>query len=406
MTALTQGDGNAFPVPRECPFSAPGRYGDMRARGASEVVLPTGRRAWVVSGYRDVRALLADRRLSSDVRLANFPALVAGEQEVAARNPPFIRTDPPEHTAHRRMLLPEMTVRKARAMRRSVQRIVDERIDDLLRDGPPVDLLTQFAHTVSSTVMCEMIGVRRSSPWFRRITGALGSQQIGGGASTASSAEEGLDALFEVLDALVTERERAPGEDLLSRLVADRLHTGQVTRDALLRTVGITIVAGRETTTNQIGLSVLALLDDDRRLFQQLHADHSLLPNAVEELLRALSVGDSIALRVATEDIRVGDVTIPAGDGVIPLLAGANHDPQVFADPDQIDLRREYKPHVAFGFGIHQCVGQNIARMELQVALGTLVDRIPGLRLAAPLPNLRFKHDGVAFGPEQVPVTW
>ncbi|WP_430785152.1 cytochrome P450 [Actinoplanes sp. G11-F43] len=379
----------------------------MRAGGGvSRVMLPTGRQAWVVTGYADVRALLADRRLSADVRHANFPALADGEQEVGSRTRPFIRTDPPEHTAHRRMLLPEMTVRKARAMRRPVQRIVDERVDELLRHGPPVDLLTQYAHAVSSTVMCEMIGVRRTDPFFRRITGVLGSQQIGGGASDAGTATEGLDALFDVFDALVTDREGDLGDDLLSRLIADQLHTGAVTRDDLLATVAITVVAGRETTTSMIGLGVLALLDDDRRLWKQLDADPTLIPAAVEELLRALSVGDSIALRTATEDIEVGGVVIPAGDGVIPLLAGANHDPAVFADPSVIDFRRAGRTHVGFGYGVHQCVGQNLARIELQIALGTLIDRIPGMRLDVDPSDLVFKHDGIAYGPDRVPVTW
>lgn len=396
-----------FPMPRGCPFSEPEGYARLREQGpVARVALPTGKHAWVVTGHQDVRNLLADRRLSADVRHPNFPALVEGEQEVGARTRPFIRTDPPEHTEHRRMLLPEMTVRKARAMRRSVQRVVDERVDELLRHGPPVDLLTQFAHAVSSTVMCEMIGVRRSDPWFRRITGALGSQQIGGGGSSAESAAQGLDALFEVFDGLVAERERALGEDLLSRLIADRLHTGQVEREDLLATVAITVVAGRETTTNMIGTSVLALLDDDRALFEQLLAEPALLPAAVEELLRALSVGDTIALRVATEDVEVGGAVIPAGDGVIPLLAAANHDPSVFEEPGRIDFRRARSPHVAFGYGIHQCVGQNLARVELEIALGTLVDRIPTLRAATPVASVRFKHDSVAFGPEGVPVTW
>ncbi|GAB7045058.1 cytochrome P450 [Catenuloplanes indicus JCM 9534] len=396
-------DMRAFPIPRSCPFSAPREYAEMPAE---KVLLPTGRPAWVVTGYEAVRALLADRRLSADVRHANFPALADGEQEVGARTRPFIRMDPPEHTAYRRMLLPEMTVRKARAMRRPVQRIVDERVDELLRHGGPVDLLTQFAHAVSSTVMCEMIGVRRADPWFRRITGALGSQQIGGGGSDARTATEGLDALFDVFDGLVTARERDLGDDLLSRLIADQLHTGAVSRDDLLATVAITVVAGRETTTSMIGLSVLALLDDDRRLWKQLDGDPALLPAAVEELLRALSVGDSIALRTATADIEVGDVVIPAGDGVIPLLAGANHDPAVFADPAVIDFTRDRRTHVAFGYGVHQCVGQNLARVELQVALGTLIDRIPGMRLDAEISALSFKHDAIAYTPDRVPVTW
>ncbi|WP_186781638.1 MULTISPECIES: cytochrome P450 [unclassified Streptomyces] len=397
---------HAFPMARGCPFGPPGEYAELRERGpVSRVTLPTGRRAWVVTGYQEVRSILADPRISADIRHPNFPALVAGEQEVGARTRPFIRMDPPEHTRFRRMLLAEMTVRKARGMRRDVQRIVDERIDELLAGGPPVDLVTHFAHTVSSTVMCELIGVRRSDPWFRRVTGTLGSQVFGGGASTAEGAAEGIGALSSVVDGIITEREAAPGDDLLSRLTTQRLHTGEVSREELITTIAILVVAGWETTTNQIALSVLALLEHPH-LIAQLRADQSRFPAAVEELLRVLSVGDSIALRTATEDIHFGEHVIRKGDGVIPLLAAANHDDTAFPSPEKIDLERKGKQHVAFSYGVHQCVGQNIARLELVTAISTLLDRVPTLRAAAPLHAVRFRHEGIAFGPEQVLVTW
>ncbi|MDT0269019.1 cytochrome P450 [Streptomyces sp. DSM 44915] len=397
-----------FPIPRDCPFTAPAAYRELRAAGpVTRVTLPTGRPAWVVTGHHEVRAVLADPRVSADIRHPNFPALVEGEQEVGARARPFIRMDPPEHTRFRRMLLAQMTVRKARRMRRDIQRIVDERVDELLAFGPPTDLVRHYAHTVSSTVMCELVGVRRTDPAFRRITGALGSQVFGGGASTAAGASAGIGALSAVVDDVVGERAAAaePGDDLLGRLVVEQLRPGQVSREELVTTLAILIVAGWETTTNQIALSVLALLHQPE-LLRALRADHTLLPAAVEELLRALSVGDSIALRTATEDLVVGGQTIPAGDGIIPLLAAANHDPKVFRAPETIDLGRAEKQHVAFSYGVHQCVGQNIARLELNVAIGTLLDRIPTLRPAVPLAEVGFRQDGIAFGPEQVLVTW
>ncbi|SOD62663.1 Cytochrome P450 [Streptomyces zhaozhouensis] len=396
----------AFPVPRGCPFAAPESYREWREKGpVTRVTLPTGRAAWVVTGYHEVRAVLADPRVSADVRHPNFPALVEGEQEVGARARPFIRMDPPEHTRFRRMLLAEMTVRKARRMRRDIQRVVDERVDELLAFGPPADLVRDFAHAVSSTVMCELVGVRRADPAFRRVTGTLGSQVFGGGASTAQGASEGIGALSSVVDDLVAERAARPGEDLMSRLVAEQLTPGLVTREELVTTLAILIVAGWETTTNQIALSVLALLRHPG-LWERLRADFSLLPGAVEELLRALSVGDSIALRTATEDLDIGGQVIPAGEGIIPLLAAANHDPAVFEEPGNIDFDRAEKRHVAFSYGVHQCVGQNIARLELNVAVGTLVDRVPTLRSAVPWEEIRFRHDGIAFGPERLPVTW
>ncbi|ONK09535.1 cytochrome P450 [Streptomyces sp. MP131-18] len=403
----TEGLGpQAFPVPRGCPFAAPEAYREWREKGpVTRVTLPTGRAAWVVTGYHEVRAVLADPRVSADVRHPNFPALVQGEQEVGAESRPFIRMDPPEHTRFRRMLLAEMTVRKARRMRRDIQRVVDERVDELLAFGPPADLVRHFAHAVSSTVMCELVGVRRADPAFRRVTGTLGSQVFGGGSSTAEGASEGVGALSSVVDDLIAERAARPGEDLLSRLVVEQLNPGLVSREELVTTIAILIVAGWETTTNQIALSVLALLHHPG-LWEQLRADYSLLPAAVEELLRALSVGDSIALRTATEDLDIGGHIIPAGDGIIPLLAAANHDHNVFREPDSIDFGRAEKKHVAFSYGVHQCVGQNIARLELNIAVGTLLDRVPTLRSTVHPEEIRFRHDGIAFGPEQLPVTW
>ncbi|ONM46310.1 cytochrome P450 [Nocardia donostiensis] len=399
-------DPRPFPMRRSCPFLPPAEYAEMRARGpVTKVALPTGRTAWAITGYNEVRAVLADRRISSDVRHPNFPSLVAGEQEVASRVRPFLRMDPPEHTGYRRMLVAEMTMRRARVMRRAVQRIVDERIDDLLRDGGPVDLVSQFAGVVSTTVMGEMIGLRRTDPWFRKMTAALGSQHIGGADSDATSAATGLETLFEVFGGLVTERERNPGDDLLSKLIVDHYQQGTLSRDDLLATVTITVIAGMETTTSQISLSVLTLLENPD-LLAQLRADHTVLPGAVDELLRVLSVGDSIALRVATADVEIAGTTIRAGDGVIPLLAAANHDPAVFDEPDRIDAQRSARTHVAFGSGAHQCVGQNLARVELEVALGTLFDRIPNLRLAAVADELEFRHGGISFGPIRLPVTW
>jgi cytochrome P450 len=178
-----------------------------------------------------------------------------------------------------------------------------------------------------------------------------------------------------------------------------------VTRQELLSTVGITIVAGRETTTSMIALGTLMLLEHPDRL-DELRTDPTLMPPAVEELLRVLSVADSIPLRVASEDIDVGDTRIPAGDGIIALLAAADHDPEVFADPQRLDFARPNSHHVAFGYGLHQCIGQNLARLELEVAIGTLIRRLPGLRLAARLDELEYKHDAATFGLETLPVAW
>ncbi|NEC75906.1 cytochrome P450 [Streptomyces rochei] len=391
-----------FPIRRGCPFTAPEEYAAMRTDDpVARVTLPTGREAWAVTRYDDVRELLSDPRVSADIRRPNFPALGEGEQEAGARFRPFIRTDAPEHTRYRRMLLPAFTVRRVRAMRSAVQSRVDEILDGMLEAGGPVDLVSAYANAVSTSVICELLGIpRHNLEFFRDVTRISGSRT-----STAEQVAEALGSLFGLLAELIAERREEPRDDLISKLVTDHLIPGHVTTDQLLSTLGITINAGRETTTSMIALSTLLLLDRPE-LLEELRRDPSLMPAAVDELLRVLSVADSIPLRVAAEDIELSGRTVPADDGVIALLAGANHDPEQFDDPGKVDFHRTDNHHVAFGYGVHQCVGQHLARLELEVALDTLVRRVPTLRLAGDRDQVVVKDDSATFGLEELMVTW
>nr|WP_168720854.1 cytochrome P450 [Streptomyces sp. SAT1]ANO42720.1 cytochrome [Streptomyces sp. SAT1] len=391
-----------FPVQRGCPFAAPAEYDALRTHEpVARVTLPTGREAWVVTRYDDVRELLSDPRISADIRRPAFPALGEGEQEAGARFRPFIRTDAPEHTKYRRMLLPVFTVRRVRAMRPLVQARVDEILDGMLAAGGPVDLVPAYANAVSTSVICELLGIPRENlEFFRDVTRISGSRH-----STAEQVSEALGGLFGLLAELIGRRREEPRDDLISRLVTEHLVPGHLTMDQLLSTLGITINAGRETTTSMIALSTLLLLERPE-LREELRRDPSLMPAAVDELLRVLSVADSIPLRVAAEDIELSGRTIPADDGVIALLAGANHDPERFDDPERVDFRRTDNHHVAFGHGVHQCVGQHLARLELEVALETLVRRVPTLRLAGSRDDVVVKHDSATFGLEELKVTW
>ncbi|MER7837612.1 cytochrome P450 [Streptomyces sp. NPDC096040] len=391
-----------FPIRRGCPFAAPEEYDVLRAKDpVARVTLPTKREAWVVSRYDDVRELLSDPRISADIRRPNFPALGEGEQEAGARFRPFIRTDAPEHTRYRRMLLPEFTVRRTRAMRPAVQARVDEVLDDMLAAQGPVNFVSVYANAVSTSVICELLGIPRENlEFFRDVTRISGSRH-----STAEQVSEALGGLFGLIADLVAERQEEPRDDLISKLVADHLNTGNIALNELLSTIGITINAGRETSTSMIALSTLLLLDRPD-LMEELRGDPSLMPAAVDELLRVLSVADSIPLRVATEDIELSGRVIPADDGVIALLAGANHDPEQFDHPEQVDFHRTDNHHVAFGYGVHQCVGQHLARLELEVALETLIRRVPTLRLAGDREQVAFKHDSATFGLEELMVTW
>ncbi|MEV7481219.1 cytochrome P450 [Streptomyces halstedii] len=391
-----------FPVRRGCPFAAPAEYDALRTEDpVARVTLPTGREAWAVTRYDDVRELLSDPRVSADIRRANFPALGEGEQEAGARFRPFIRTDAPEHTRYRRMLLPVFTVRRVRAMRPAVQARVDEILGGMLAAGGPAEFVSAYANAVSTSVICELLGIPRENlEFFRDVTRISGARH-----STAEQVSEALGGLFGLLAGLIAERREEPRDDLISTLVTEHLATGNVTTDQLLSTLGITINAGRETTTSMIALSTLLLLDRPE-LLAELRDDPSLMPAAVDELLRVLSVADSIPLRVATEDIELSGRTVPADDGVIALLAGANHDPEQFDRPERVDFHRTDNHHVAFGHGVHQCVGQHLARLELEVALETLIRRVPTLRLAGDRDQVAFKHDSATFGLEELMVTW
>ncbi|NED12988.1 cytochrome P450 [Streptomyces sp. SID9124] len=391
-----------FPIQRGCPFAAPAEYDVLRTQEPiARVTLPTKREAWVVTRYDDVRELLSDPRGSADIRRPNFPALGEGEQEAGARFRPFIRTDAPEHTKYRRMLLPVFTVRRVRAMRPAVQARVDEILDDMLAAGGPVDFVSAYANAVSTSVICELLGIPREDlEFFRDVTRISGSRT-----STAEQVSEALGGLFGLLAELVGRRREEPRDDLISKLVTEQLVPGHVTMEQLLSTLGITINAGRETTTSMIALSTLLLLEQPE-LLEELRRDSSLMPAAVDELLRVLSVADSIPLRVAAEDIELSGRTIPADDGVIALLAGANHDPEQFDAPERVDFHRTDNHHVAFGYGVHQCVGQHLARLELEVALETLVRRVPTLRLAGGPEDVVVKHDSATFGLEEMRVTW
>ncbi|MFV2198401.1 cytochrome P450 [Nocardiopsis sp. LOL_012] len=392
----------AFPQTRSCPFSPPESYTRMRERpGPTRAVIPSGKEPWLLTGFTDVRTALSHPASSSDARHPAFPALGDGEQQVAAELRPFIRMDPPDHTRVRRMLVGEFTVRRVREMRPAIEAICREQAEHLLSLPTPADLVGEYANRVSTTVICRLLGVPMEDlEFFRRVTSVAGARS-----STAQEVGAALGELFALIDRLIDEKAEDPGDDLISRLVNGPLAREEITRHSLLSQIGITLNAGHETTRNMVSLAALDLLHNPDQM-DLLRNDPGLWPAAVDELLRHLSVADVITLRVATEDIPLESGTIPAGDGYIALLAAANHDPGAFPDPERLDLTRTQRNHVAFGYGVHQCVGQNLGRLELEVALRVLFERVPGLRLAAPLEELPQRSASTIFGLDEVPVAW
>jgi cytochrome P450 len=392
----------AFPMRRRCPFAPPKQYAALREEDpVARVSMPTGREVWLATRYADVRALLADPRISADIRHVNFPAFSEAEHEIGARLRPFLRTDAPDHTRYRRMLQPEFTMRKARAMRPAVQAIADGLIDDMLALPAPADFITHYANAMSTSVICVLLGIPAENlEFFRDVTRVSGSRT-----STQDEVAAALGKLFGLISDLIALRREEPGEDLLSQLVTDHLVPGNITHQELLSVIGITINGGRVSSTSMIALSTLKLLQRPD-LAAQLRGKPELVSRAVEEFLRVASVSDALPARVATADIELPGRTIPAGDGVFGLLAAANHDPDVFADPERIDFHRPSNRHMAFGHGPHQCIGQNVARLELEIALETLLRRVPTLRLATPYEEVEFMPDAHTFGVERMLVAW
>jgi pentalenic acid synthase len=398
----TPADPVAFPQDRTCPYHPPTGYDPLRdGRALSRATLYDGREVWLVTGHATARALLADPRLSSDRRRPDFPMPTARFAGVRDRRVSLLGVDDPEHQRQRRMMIPSFTVKRATGLRPTIQRIVDGLLDRMIEQGPPAELVSAFALPVPSMVICGLLGVPYADHEFFEEQ----SRRLLRG-PTAADTQDARGRLEEYLGALIDEKakEPAPGDGVLDDLVHEQLRTGTLSRAEVVSMAVILLVAGHETTANMISLGTYTLLQHPERL-AELRADPALLPAAVEELMRMLSIADGL-VRVAREDIEVAGTTIRAGEGVFFSTSVINRDPYQYADPDALDFHRPSRHHVAFGFGIHQCLGQNLARAELEIALGTLFARLPDLRLAAPAEKIPFKPGDTIQGMLELPVTW
>jgi cytochrome P450 len=301
------------------------------------------------------------------------------------------------------MVTAPFAVRQVESMRPGIQQIVDGLIDDMLAGTKPADLVEAFALPVPSLVICQLLGVPYADhEFFQRNSRLLINRD-----TPPEQARQAQTALIAYLDDLIASKLAAPGDDLLSRLAIERVRTGELTRRDLAALGRLLLVAGHETTANMIALGTLALLRHPAQLAALRDSDDpALVAGAVEELLRYLSIVHSGRRRVALADVEVGGQVIRAGEGLVMANDIANRDESVFPGSARLDVRRDARQHVAFGFGVHQCLGQPLARVELQVVYGTLYRRIPALALAASLDEIPFKHDGLVYGVYELPVTW
>jgi pentalenic acid synthase len=399
---MTETEPVAFPQSRTCPYHPPTAYDPLRAtRPLSRITLYDGRPAWLVTGHALARELLADQRLSTDRNHPDFPAPTERFAAVKNRRVALLGVDDPEHRTQRRMMVPSFTLRRAVELRPQIQRIVDGRLDAMVAQGPPAELVSAFALPVPSMVICALLGVPYADHEF--FEGQSRRLLRGPAVEDVQDARNQLDAYFEeLIDSKLKQPE--PGDGVLDELVHQQLREGVLDRQGVISFATILLVAGHETTANMISLGTFTLLQHPERL-AELRGDAELLPGAVEELMRMLSIADGL-LRRATEDIEAGGTTIRAGDGVVFATSVINRDEDVYSAPDTLDWHRSARHHVAFGFGIHQCLGQNLARAELEIALYTLFDRLPTLRLAAPADEIPFKPGDTIQGMLELPVTW
>jgi cytochrome P450 len=391
-------EGLRFPFETSRLFDPPAEWRELREScPVARADLPTGDRAWLVTRYEDVRAVLNDPRLSrAATTRPDAPRLGPARPEPDS----IMAMDPPDHTRLRRLLAPAFTGRQAERLRPRIARTAERLLDDMAEIGPPVDLVEHLARPLPIITICELLGVPdEDRESFKEWTdAALTLAPHAAGAVTGAR-----ERLADYLRHLIAEKQHRPGDDLLGTLIAareeDRL------RPAELVTVAATLItAGYHTVANSLANSVLALLRHPDQLDPLRGGPFP--PQAVEELLRwtpgPVSGG---TIRIATQEVKVGSTVVRPGEAVIPSTASANRDAEAFEDPDALDLSRAENRHIAFGHGIHRCLGAPLARVELHVAFDALLRRFPGLRLAVAEEELTW-GTGMIRGVTELPVAW
>ncbi|WP_030724108.1 cytochrome P450 family protein [Streptomyces sp. NRRL F-2580] len=380
-------------------------YRQLREDGpVRRVVIAGGLEAWLVTRYEDGLAALSEPRLSSDVRDASDTRLLRQlpetERESMLSN--MLRSDPPDHTRLRRLVSKAFTARRVAAMRPRIQAIADGLLDAVVPHGR-ADLIADFALPLPVTVISELLGVPVDDRHdFQHWT----DRMIMRGAEPPDPAvvNEAWQHMRAYVSELIRAKRAAPGEDLLSGLITARDEERQLSEDELIAMVFLLLAAGYITTVNLIGGGIAMLLAHPDQL-DLLLSDPELLPGAVEEFLRYDGPVSPGIARFAREDVKIAGAPIPRGATVLIASAIADRDPARFPDPDHLDITRQDNPHLAFGHGIHYCLGAPLARLEGQIAIGTALRRLPGLALAVSRDEIRWRPGGLR-GPQSLPVTF
>jgi cytochrome P450 len=389
------------------PFSDPDRlqldpfYARLREQEpVTRVRLPFGEDAWLATRYQDVRTVLGDARFSRAACVGRDEPRTTPQQIGGG----ILAMDAPDHTRLRRLVAKAFTARRVEQLRPDTTAIARELIDAMTAGGSPADLVEEFATPLPVRVICRLLGVPPEDQGdFRTWSEAI--------VSTTSLAPEQimayLGSLHSYMARLIAQRRETPTDDLIGALVQARdSDNDRLSEQEMVELAAGILAAGHETTVTQIPNFVYVLLTHPEQL-ARLKADPALIGTAVEELMRFVPLGAASSFaRYALEDVELGGVLVRAGEPVIGSLSSANRDGEVFADPDRLDLSRPDNPHIGFGHGVHHCLGAQLARMELQVALTTLLERLPELALAVDEKELRWKSGLLVRGLRSMPVTW
>ncbi|MEU6140603.1 cytochrome P450 [Streptomyces sp. NPDC047081] len=389
----------------KCPFAPPPKLRALNETApVSRARIWDGSEHWLVTGHAAQRAILSDPRVSSDDKQPGFPYPNKPMAETAHLHPLTIfNADGADHTRIRRMMTRPFTRPRMEALRPKIQAFTDELIDKMLAGPNPADLVTSLSLPLPSLMICALLGVPYEDHEFFQEHAGLATRSD----KTTEEQNAANEALGGYLARLLQKKMEEPQEDVLSDFAA-RIKDGDLTLPEATLLSMILLIAGHETSASMITMGTALLLEHPGELARLRELDDTKgAQNAVEEILRYLTIAQFGQRRIAAEDFEFEGVQIKAGDGIIVPLPAGNWDPEAFPEPEKLDLTRKATHHHAFGWGIHQCLGQQLARIELQVVYGTLYRRIPTLRLAVDRDELEFRPaDALAFAIPELPVTW
>lgn len=392
----------SYPFQVTDPFMLPKEFSALRAdEPVTRVRVASGDEVWLVTRYEDVRAVMCDQRFSRNLDRPDAARVIPGVRQPSS---PF--ADAPAHTRWRRLMAKAFTPRHVEERRESIQRSVDDLLDAMAEQPQPVDLMESFAFPLPIAVVCVLLGVPVEAHGRFR-DGARAALSTG----DELTAEQRTTAFLGMLDGtreLIADKRQRPADDLLSRLIAVHdQQDGRLTEEELVATTVTLLIGGYENTAHHLGKALHLLFSYPDQL-AMLRAEPSMITSAVEETLRyAASIDSGFGLpRYATEDIQVGETTIPKGATVLLIRQSANRDESVFDDPDRFDITREPTQHFSFGVGPHYCLGASLARLELEVGLGSLLRRFPKLTLTVPAADVAWHYRVTTAGPASLPVTW